>query len=88
MESSRVPLLGEQKIKATPNAIVSLVRHMDADGTFDPESSSVVNGNVQAIAGRGNLMSGEDLVEMLVDELKPVLRQIVREELARQRDAD
>lgn len=85
LHNGNVPILGEQKPRAMPQMIVSLVRSMDSNGTFEPEST-VSNGNqVQAIAGRGNIMSGEDLVEMIIDGLKPALREIVRDERARQR---
>jgi hypothetical protein len=86
--NGKVPLLGEQKVKATAQAIVTLVRHMDGDGTFEPERTQVVNGQVQAVAGRGNIMSGEDLIEAILDGMKPILRDVVRDELARQRLGD
>lgn len=85
LHGNNVPILGEQKPRAMPQMIVSLVRSMDGNGTFAPESTRVNGNEVQAIAGRGNIMSGEDLAELIIEGLKPALREIMRDELARQR---
>lgn len=80
--NGKVPMLGEQKIRATPQMLVSLIRHLEDDGTFEPESTQLNNGQVQAVAGRSNITSAEDLVEMLADELMPRLRDMLKQELA------
>lgn len=86
--NGKVPLLGQDKtkIRATASALVSLVRSMDENGTFEPESAALVNGQVQATAGRANLCSAEDLVDMVVDALVPqftnIVRDVIKQELA------
>lgn len=86
--NNNLPVLGQQKMKAMPSSLVSLVRHMDEDGTFEPESSQLNNGQIQAVAGRSNIMSGEDLIDAIVDALIPRLKSLIREELAYQKTLD
>ena len=74
MVNGKVPMLGEQQIRATPQMLVSLIRHLDDDGTFEPESTQLNNGQVQAVAGRSNIVSAEDLCDMIVDAVMAQLR--------------
>lgn len=86
--NQNVPMLGQkQQVRAIPPMFVSLVRTLDEHGTFEPESTQLgPTGQIQAVAGRSNLMSGEDLVEAVVDALMPQitarLRDIIKQELA------
>lgn len=86
-----VPLLGQQKqkIRATPNVIASFVRTLDDAGTFEPESTQLIpGGGIQATAGRSNLVSAEDLVDMVVDALIPQIKVLIRQEFAYQKTLD
>ncbi len=83
MNLNGLPDLGKQKVKALPPVFGPMIRHLDDDGTFEPESTQLNNGQVQAVAGRSNMVSAEDLCEMLIDELMPRLRDMFKEELAR-----
>lgn len=76
--NDNVPLLGPKpaKMRAMPPMFVSLVRALDDNGTFEPEDVILVNGQPQAIAGRSNIVSAEDLVDMFGD----MVRKIIREE--------
>lgn len=78
-----IPILGQQqqKPRATSSMIVSLVRSLDENGTFEPESTFLNNGQVQAVAGRSNICSAEDLADMICDTLMPRLREIVKTEM-------
>lgn len=89
--NKNVPLLGQQqgKVRTAPQVIVSLVRAMDENGTFEPESTQLLpNGGIQATAGRSNLMSGEDLVAEVVDALIPRIKELIRQEFAYQKTLD
>lgn len=91
--AGNLPILGagQSKIRSTPQAIVSFVRSLDENGTFEPESTFLNGGQVQAIAGRGNICSAEDLVDMVVDALLPQLdRMMTRtmEDIARKAGMD
>lgn len=79
----RLPILGQdqQKPRATANLIVSLVRSMDENGTFEPEATYLSGGQVQAIAGRSNICSAEDLCDMICDMIIPQVKIAVREEI-------
>lgn len=80
-----VPILGQekQKIRTQPAFIVSFVRSLDENGQFEPESTFLNNGTVQAIAGRSNICSAEDLTDMIVDAVwlrfKDELRALIAE---------
>ena len=88
--NGKVPLLGEDKstVRAAPATLVSLVRTLDEQGTFEPESAQLVNGQIQAIAGRSNICSAEDLTLMFIDALVPRLKGLIRAELAYQKTLD
>ncbi len=81
--NGNVPILGWPSMRVVPQSLVSLVRSLDANGTFEPESVMNVGGVPQGVAGRSNIMSGEDLVDDIVEALKPAIREIVRDELGR-----
>jgi len=74
-----LPLLGmkQEKVRTQPAFVVSFVRSLDENGQFEPETTFLNAGQVQAIAGRSNICSAEDLVDMIGD----MVRRIVREEL-------
>lgn len=87
--NGKFPVLGEQaKMRAAPPTFASLVRHMEEDGTFTPESTQLANGQIQAVAGRSNICSAEDLTDMIVDALIHRLKVLIREELAYQKTLD
>lgn len=81
-----LPLLGIEKsrIRTQPAFIVSFVRSLDENGQFEPESTYLNDkGEAQAIAGRSNICSAEDLTDMIVDavwlRLKDELRALIAE---------
>ena len=82
--AGNLPILGKEqsKVRATTSGLVALVRTLDENGTFEPESSFLANGQVQAVAGRSNLASAEDLCDMICDALMPRIRDVVKQELA------
>lgn len=70
-----VPILGQAKPKAGVNSVGVLIRDLDENGQYEPEQViSDGNGGLMALAGRRNLVTAEDLVEMM--------REMVREEIA------
>lgn len=74
--AGNLPILGAEqaKMRATPQFLVSFVRSLDENGTFEPESTFLNNGVVQAIAGRSNICSAEDLVDMITDAVMAQVR--------------
>jgi hypothetical protein len=80
-----VPVLGQQKMRAGVGPPLALIRTLDENGLFEPESTQLVGGQVMGVAGRGNLVTAEDLVDMLVDALAPQLKRLIRDEFERQR---
>lgn len=76
---SNVPILGQQKPRAQVGAPLALIRALDEQATFEPEAVVNVGGQPVAIAGRANIVTAEELVDMIRDEL----REVIREELAR-----
>lgn len=70
-----VPILGQTKPKAGVGLVGVLIRDLDENGLYDPEQViDAGNGQLGAIPGRRNIVTAEDLVEMM--------REMVREEIA------
>lgn len=76
-----LPILGQQKTRAQVGPPLALIRALDENATFEPESVVNMGGQPVAIAGRQNIVTAEDLVDMLVEDLTPVIRRIVKEVL-------
>lgn len=69
-----LPVLGQQKVRAGVGQPIALIRDLDEAGTFEPESTQLVNGVVMGVTGRSNMVTAQDLVDMLADELMPRIK--------------
>ena len=87
-ELNGLPVLGQQKFKAPVGPPIALIKSLDDDCLFEPGSTQLINGQVMALTGRQNLVTAEDLVDMLVDALVPQLKALIRQELAYQKTLD
>lgn len=75
LDNGNIPMLGpKQELKAGVQGPFCLIRTMDENGHFTPESTVLINGQPQAIAGRTNIVSAEDLVDMITDSVMAQLR--------------
>ena len=75
MANGHLPILGQEKTKASIQTIGALIHHLDENGQYEPQSILAgPNGMMVAIAGREHYVTAVDLVEMI--------RLVVREEIA------
>ena len=73
--NGNIPIIGQGKPRAGVQTVGVLIRYLDEHGTYEPEGVvATPNGGTIAVAGRENLVTAEDLVEMM--------RVMVREEIA------
>lgn len=77
------PILGqnEQKIRATIGVPIALIRDLDENGTFEPENAQQNSQGVAITVGRSNIVTAQDLVDMILDALIPSIKILIREEL-------
>ena len=78
-----VPILGQggKKPMAGVNTIGALIHHLNDDGEYEPENVALLpdgSGRVVAIPGRQNYVTAEDLVDMVADALRPVIREEIK----------
>lgn len=88
MNDHGLPVLGQQKAKSPVGPPFALIRTLDENALFEPESTQLINGQVMGITGRSNLVTAEDLVDLIVDALIPRLKTLIRDELAFQKTKD
>ena len=77
-----VPILGQggKKPMAGVQTIGALIHHLNDDGEYEPENVALLpdgSGRMVAIPGRQNYVTAEDLVEMIEE----MVRRVVREEV-------
>jgi hypothetical protein len=78
--NQNVPIIGQKKPKAGVGTIGALIRDLDENGEYDPESLVLMpdgSGRMMAIAGRNNIVTAADLVDMIEE----MVRKVVREEM-------
>ncbi len=83
-----VPALGRQKARAGIGPPIALIRTLDDNATFEPEATTLTGGQVTAVAGRSNIVTAEDLVDLIIDALLPRLKGLIRSELSYQKMLD
>lgn len=78
--NQNVPIIGQKKPKATVGTIGALIRDLDENSEYDPESLVLLpdgSGRMVAVAGRENIVTAQDLVDMI----EGMVRRVVREEM-------
>lgn len=78
--NQNVPIIGQKKPKAGIGVVGALIHHLDDNGEYDPESVTLLpdgSGRMVATAGRANIVTAEDLVDMIEE----MVRRVVREEM-------
>lgn len=76
MNLGNIPMIGPRpEIRASVQGILAMPRKMDENCSWEPESVAMTpEGRPVALAGRDNVVDATDLVEMIVDALRPVIR--------------
>ena len=74
--NGNVPIIGAGPQKVGVATIAAMVHHLDANGEYEPESIvALPNGQPVAIPGRANFVTAVDLVAMIAEALRPVIRE-------------
>lgn len=58
---------------------VAFIRDLDENGFFDPERVIKTPQGDVAIVGRHNIVTAEELVDMVVERLKPILQDLIHD---------
>lgn len=74
-----IPLLGPKpdQVKTGVGPPIALIRDLDENALFEPEATVQTPQGLMAISGRSNIVTAVDLVDMIVDALRPCIREEV-----------